>query len=307
MYNGSITDIKGLLVGHAQDTVGKTGITVVLAPNGAVCGVDVRGSAPGTRETDFMAQAKAVQECYAVLLAGGSAFGLAAADGVMIYCEQQGMGVRTEDAVVPIVPAAVIYDLGYGRSDIRPNAGMGYAACINAGTIVPQGSVGVGMGATVGKVLGMKCAEKSGVGTASIRIGDGVVVAAIVGVNAMGDVVENGRVIAGANKNGTHINTAQYMLEHNVKTDFLKGKNTTIGVVATNAALTKDETAKLAQVAHDGLARGIEPIHTMVDGDTMFALSYGNAKTDMNVLITAAAEVTRRAVINGILAARGEI
>ncbi|MEG1753680.1 MAG: P1 family peptidase, partial [Christensenella sp.] len=179
MYNGSITDIKGLLVGHAQDTVGKTGITVVLAPNGAVCGVDVRGSAPGTRETDFMAQAKAVQECYAVLLAGGSAFGLAAADGVMIYCEQQGMGVRTEDAVVPIVPAAVIYDLGYGRSDIRPNAGMGYAACINAGTIVPQGSVGVGMGATVGKVLGMKCAEKSGVGTASIRIGDGVVVAAI--------------------------------------------------------------------------------------------------------------------------------
>ncbi|MEG0381993.1 MAG: P1 family peptidase [Christensenella sp.] len=307
MYNGSITDIKGLLVGHAQDTVGKTGITVVLAPNGAVCGVDVRGSAPGTRETDFMAQAKAVQECYAVLLAGGSAFGLAAADGVMIYCEQQGMGVRTEDAVVPIVPAAVIYDLGYGRSDIRPNAGMGYAACINAGTIVPQGSVGVGMGATVGKVLGMKCAEKSGVGTASIRIGDGVVVAAIVGVNAMGDVVENGRVIAGANKNGTHINTAQYMLEHNVKTDFLKGKNTTIGVVATNAALTKDETAKLAQVAHDGLARGIEPIHTMVDGDTMFALSYGNAKMDMNVLITAAAEVTRRAVINGILAARGEI
>ncbi|MEG2189110.1 MAG: P1 family peptidase [Christensenella sp.] len=307
MYNGSITDIKGLLVGHAQDTVGKTGITVVLAPNGAVCGVDVRGSAPGTRETDFMAQAKAVQECYAVLLAGGSAFGLAAADGVMIYCEQQGMGVRTEDAVVPIVPAAVIYDLGYGRSDIRPNAGMGYAACINAGTMVPQGSVGVGMGATVGKVLGMKCAEKSGVGTASICIGDGVVVAAIVGVNAMGDVVENGRVIAGANKNGTHINTAQYMLEHNVKTDFLKGKNTTIGVVATNAALTKDETAKLAQVAHDGLARGIEPIHTMVDGDTMFALSYGNAKTDMNVLITAAAEVTRRAVINGILAARGEI
>ncbi|MEG2882571.1 MAG: P1 family peptidase [Christensenella sp.] len=307
MYNGSITDIKGLLVGHAQDTVGQTGITVILAPNGAVCGVDVRGSAPGTRETDFMAQAKAVQECYAVLLAGGSAFGLAAADGVMIYCEQQGMGVRTEDAVVPIVPAAVIYDLGYGRSDIRPNAGMGYAACINAGTIVPQGSVGVGMGATVGKVLGMKCAEKSGVGTASIRIGDGVVVAAIVGVNAMGDVVENGRVIAGANKNGTHINTAQYMLEHNVKTDFLKGKNTTIGVVATNAALTKDETAKLAQVAHDGLARGIEPIHTMVDGDTMFALSYGNAKTDMNVLITATAEVTRRAVINGILAARGEI
>ena len=141
MYSGSITDIKGLLVGHAQDTAGMTGISVVLVPEGAVCGVDVRGSAPGTRETDFMAQAKTVQQCQAVLLAGGSAFGLAAADGVMIYCEQQQMGVRTADAVVPIVPAAVIYDLGFGRSDIRPNAGMGYAACINASTTVPQGSI----------------------------------------------------------------------------------------------------------------------------------------------------------------------
>jgi len=306
MYSGSITDIQGLLAGHAQDKAGSTGITVILAPNGAVCGVDVRGSAPGTRETDFMAQAKAVQECSAILLAGGSAFGLAAADGVMIYCEQQGMGVRTGDAVVPIVPAAVIYDLGYGRSDIRPNAGMGYAACINAGTIVPQGSVGVGMGATVGKILGMKHAEKSGVGTASLRLANGAVAAAIVGVNAFGDVVENGRVLAGANKNGVHINTAQYMLENGTKTDFLNGKNTTVGVVATNVRLTKDEAAKLAQAAHDGLARSIEPIHTMVDGDTMFGLSYGNKEADLNVLITAAAEATRRAVVNAILAAREE-
>ena len=302
MYSGSITNIQGLLAGHAQDTAGHTGITVILAPNGAVCGVDVRGSAPGTRETAFMSQGKAVQECYAVLLAGGSAFGLAAADGVMIYCEQQGMGVRTEDAVVPIIPAAVIYDLGYGRSDIRPNAGMGYAACINACTKVPQGSVGVGMGATVGKVLGMKHAQKSGVGTASLQLPGGVIVAALVGVNAFGDVIENGRVLAGAQKNGTHINTAKYMLENKVDTEFMKGRNTTIGVVATNAKLTKDEAAKLAQVAHDGLAKSIDPIHTMVDGDTIFSLSYGSRAADMNILITAAIEATRRAVINSVLA-----
>ncbi len=306
MYSGSITDIRGLLVGHAQDKAGRTGITVILAPDGAVCGVDVRGSAPGTRETDFMAQAKAVQECSAILLAGGSAFGLAAADGVMIYCEQQGMGVRTEDAVVPIVPAAVIYDLGYGRSDIRPNAGMGYAACINACTVVPQGSAGVGMGATVGKILGMKHVEKGGVGTASIKLKDGVVVAALVGVNAFGDVVENGRIIAGASKGGVHINTAQYMMENSVRTDFMQGRNTTVGVVATNAGLTKDGAAKLAQAGHDGLARSIEPIHTMVDGDTIFGLSYGKKEADLNVLVTAAAEVMRRAVVNAVLAAREE-
>ena len=220
----------------------------------------------------------------------------------MIYCEQQGMGVRTEDAVVPIVPAAVIYDLGYGRSDIRPNAGMGYAACINACIRVPQGSVGVGMGATVGKVLGMKHAQKSGVGTASLQLPGGVTVAALVGVNAFGDVIENGRVLAGAQKNGTHINTAKYMREDEVETEFMKGRNTTIGVVATNAKRTKDEAAKLAQVAHDGLAKAIDPIHTMVDGDTMFSLSYGSRTADMNVLITAAIEATRRAVVNSVLA-----
>lgn len=302
MYKGSITDIKGLLVGHAQDKAGSTGITVILAPDGAVCGIDVRGSAPGTRETDFMAQAKTVQKCNAVLLAGGSAFGLAAADGVMVYCEQQGMGVQTGDATIPIVPAAVIYDLGYGRSDIRPNAGMGYAACINAGIAVQQGCVGVGMGATVGKILGMKHAQKSGVGTASVHLPDGVVVGAVVGVNAFGDVLENGKIFAGAQEAGHYVNTAQHMLEHNIDTTFLNGKNTTIGVVATNARLTKDETTKLAQASHDGLARSIDPIHTMADGDTIFSLSYGEKNADMNVLIVAAAEAVRRAVINSVLA-----
>ena len=302
MYSGSITDIKGLLVGHAQDTAGMTGISVVLVPEGAVCGVDVRGSAPGTRETDFMAQAKTVQQCQAVLLAGGSAFGLAAADGVMIYCEQQQMGVRTADAVVPIVPAAVIYDPGFGRSDIRPNAGMGYAACINASTTVPQGSIGVGIGATVGKLFGMQNAQKGGVGTASIKLANEIVVGALVAVNAFGDVVEDGRILAGAQKKGVHIGTAKYILENGAQTQTMLGQNTTIGIVATNAMLTKDEAAKLAQVAHDGLAKSIEPVHTTVDGDTMFGLSYGNKKANMDVLITAAVEATRRAVINAVTA-----
>ena len=306
MYSGSITDVQGLLVGHAQDTIGMTGVSVVIAPNGAVCGVDVRGSAPGTRETDFMAQAKAVQKAQAVLLAGGSAYGLAAADGVMIYCEQQKMGVHTAEAVVPFVRAAVIYDLGFGRSDIRPNAGMGYAACINAGTKVPQGSIGAGMGATVGKALGMAHAQKGGVGTASIILPKGVVVGALVCVNAFGDVVEHGEVLAGAQKNGKHIGTSQYLMENAVDMGKMMGQNTTIGVVACNAALDKDGAAKLAQVAHDGLAKSIDPIHTMLDGDTMFALSYGNKQMDVNALVTAAAEATRRAVINAVLAGMGK-
>ncbi|MEA4854145.1 MAG: P1 family peptidase [Christensenella sp.] len=303
MYEGSITEIHGLLVGHAQDTVGMTGVTVLLAPNGAVCGVDVRGSAPGTRETDFMSQAKTVQTASAILLAGGSAFGLAAADGVMIFCEQQGMGIKTEDAVVPIVPSAVIYDLGFGRSDIRPNAGMGYAACINAGIGVPQGSIGAGMGATVGKVLGMPYCQKGGVGTASICLKNGTNIGALVVVNAFGDVVEDGKIIAGARREGKYIDTARYLLENPVDTSGMLGRNTTIGVVATDAKLDKDGASKLAQVAHDGLARAISPIHTSVDGDTMFALSYGKKEEDLNVLITGAAEVTRRAVVNAVLAA----
>lgn len=306
MYSGSITDVQGLLVGHAQDTIGMTGVSVVLAPNGAVCGVDVRGSAPGTRETDLLGQAKAVQQVQAVLLAGGSAYGLAAADGVMIYCEQQKMGVHTAEAVVPIVPAAVIYDLGFGRSDIRPNAGMGYAACINAGSKVQQGSIGAGMGATVGKVLGMTSAQKGGIGTASIILPKGVVVGALVCVNAFGDVVERGEVLAGAHQNGTHIGTSQYLMEHAVDLGKMMGQNTTIGAVATNVALTKDEATKLAQVAHDGLAKSIDPIHTMLDGDTMFALSYGSKQLDINALITSTAEAVRRAVINAVLAGMGK-
>lgn len=300
MYEGSLTDVAGLLVGHAQDTDGLTGVTVVLARNGAVCGVDVRGSAPGTRETDFMNQAKAVQQANAVLLAGGSAFGLAAADGVMAFCERQEMGVRTEEAYVPIVPAAVIYDLGYGRSDIRPNAGMGYAACVNAGTRIQQGSIGAGIGATVGKALGMKHCQKGGVGTASIIVRGGATVGALVCVNAFGDVTEDGEIIAGAQRNGKYIGTMQHVLTGKTDLKLFQHMNTTIGVVATDAILNKDGATKLAQAAHDGLARAISPVHTEVDGDTVFGLSYGQQAADMTALCVAAAEAMRRAIVNAV-------
>ncbi len=302
MYEGSITDVSGLLVGHAQDTQALTGVTVVLSSNGAVCGVDVRGSAPGTRETDFMGQAKAVKQAHAVVLAGGSAYGLAAADGVMTFCERQDIGLGTPDGIVPIVPAAVIYDLGYGRNDVRPNAGMGYAACVNAGARVQQGSIGAGIGATVGKVLGMKCCQKGGIGTASVFLGDGATVGALVCVNAFGDIVENGDIIAGAIRGGKHVGTVQHMISGKTDTHVFKNMNTTIGVVATDALLDKDGATKLAQASHDGLARSIAPVHTELDGDTMFGLSYGGRAGDLSALCVAAAEATRRAVVNAVLA-----
>lgn len=305
MYNGSICDVSGLLIGHAQDTVGLTGVTVAIMRNGAVCGVDVRGSAPGTRETDFMSQAKSVNEAQAILLAGGSAFGLAAADGVMTYCESQNMGVKTQDAYIPIVPAAVIYDLGYGSSKARPSAGMGYAACVNAGTYVQQGSIGAGIGATVGKALGMRHCEKGGIGTASLKLGSGAVVGAIACVNAFGDILDEGKIIAGAQKRGEHINTLNYLLKEKLNVALFKNKNTTVGIIATDAVLTKDGASKIAQAAQDGLARAIVPTHTEVDGDTVFGLSYGTKQADLTSLCTASCEVMRRAVVNGVMSIKG--
>lgn len=302
MYSGSITDIAGLLVGHAQDTRGLTGVTVVLARNGAVVGVDVSGSAPGTRETALMEQAKTVQCAHAIVLAGGSAYGLAAADGVMIFCEQNGIGLQTAGGIVPIVPAAVIYDLEYGSSDVRPNAGMGYAACANARQQVQQGSIGVGIGATVGKILGMKHCQKGGVGTASIRLGGtSAIVGAIVCVNAFGDVYDGGHIIAGAVKRGKFVNAMDLMLHEPADTSGLFLRNTTIGVVATNAALDRSMATKMAQVAQDGVARAISPVHTTVDGDAIFGISYGQETVDMDRLLAASAEATRRAVVNAVL------
>lgn len=304
MYKGRITDVKGIEVGHAQNIEAGTGCTVVICRQGAVAGVDVRGSAPGTRETDLMRPGNLVDRVHAIVLSGGSAFGLAAADGVMKYLENEGVGFDTGVASVPIVGGAVLFDLAYKDSKVRPDAAMGYEACVNATTqMMEQGSVGVGTGATVGKVLGMESAMKSGVGTASIRLPGGIVVGAIVAVNAFGDVVDfnNGNIIAGARnrETGDFIDTCKYLMSANQHATSFSG-NTTIGVVATNAKLTKEQANKLASVSHDGLALAIRPVHTMVDGDTMFALSTGEVEGDMVAIGCAAVEATARAIINAV-------
>ncbi|WP_026487071.1 P1 family peptidase [Caldanaerobius polysaccharolyticus] len=309
MFN-AITDVEGIKVGHASDYKAMTGCTVVLCERGAVGGVDVRGSAPGTRETDLLRPANLVQHVHGVLLAGGSAFGLNAAAGVMRYLEEKGIGFDTAYAKVPIVPAAVIYDLGIGDPKRRPDEAMGYRACVDASEgDVPQGTVGAGTGATIGKILGMKCADKGGVGTASISLG-GITVGAIVVVNALGDVYDEGTIIAGARGERGFINTAEYLLKFGAVWDLkdisgeLKGCNTTIGVVATDGALTKEQANKLASISHDGLAMAIKPVHTMSDGDTMFALSTGTkapVSDKMFMSICAAAvEAVRRSVINAV-------
>ncbi|MBM7582262.1 L-aminopeptidase/D-esterase-like protein [Caldicoprobacter guelmensis] len=304
MYDGKITDVPGIEVGHAQDFDAKTGCTVVISREGAIGGVDVRGSAPGTRETDLMRPMNLVEKVHAVVLCGGSAFGLAAASGVMRYLEERGIGFDAGVAKVPIVAGAVIFDLGYGDWRVRPDENMGYQACLNASASdVPQGSVGAGTGATVGKILGMECCMKGGVGTSSIRLPGGIVVGAIVVVNALGDVVDpkTGRILAGARhpKTGAFIDTWKFIIEGNALKNAVSG-NTTIGVVATNARLTKEQANKVAAMAHDGLALAIRPVHTMLDGDTLFALSTGKFECDVNVIGIAAAEAVARAVVNAV-------
>ncbi|NLI60579.1 MAG: P1 family peptidase [Clostridiales bacterium] len=304
MYKGQITDIKGIEVGHAQDIGAGTGCTVILCRQGAVAGVDVRGSAPGTRETDLMRPGNLVDKVHAIILAGGSAFGLAAADGVMAFLEKEGIGFDTGAAHVPIVAGAVLFDLAYKDSKVRPDAAMGYQACQRAkGGVIDQGSVGSGTGATVGKVLGMESAMKGGIGTASIILPDGIVVGAIVAVNAFGDIVDltSKNIIAGARnpQTGDFLDTCNYLMTSSHQTRDFPG-NTTIGVVATNAKLSKEQANKLASISHDGLALAIRPVHTMVDGDTMFALSTDQVQGDMISIGAAAVEVTARAVVNAI-------
>lgn len=307
MYEGKITDVPGIEVGHAQDFTAKTGCTVVLARKSAVGGVDVRGSAPGTRETDLLRPTNLVERIHAVALCGGGAFGLSAACGVMKYLEEQGIGFDTGVAKVPIVAAAVIFDLAFGNSRIRPDEKMGYEACLNANSgIIAQGSVGAGTGATVGKILGMKGCMKGGVGTSSIKLPGGIIVGALVVVNAFGDVVEpgTGRIIAGARdpKTGEFVDTKRLLLQ-GYTTKAPMGNNTTIGVVATNARLSKEQANKVASLAHNGLALTISPVHTMFDGDTIFAMSTGEIESDVNVIGVAAVEAVSRAVVNAVKSA----
>ncbi|MDQ7843488.1 MAG: P1 family peptidase [Armatimonadota bacterium] len=308
----AITDVPGIAVGHATDQAALTGCTVVLAEAGAVGGVDVRGSAPGTRETDLLRPMNLVQRVHAVLLTGGSAFGLGAAEGVMRYLEERDVGFDTgvEGAPrVPIVPAAVLFDLRIGDRRARPTPQMAYEACWRASTVVEEGSVGAGTGATVGKVFGVEWAMKGGVGTWSVAVSGGAVVGALVVVNAFGDVVDDrtGRILAGARDPGGagFVDTAKTLQQMELPPGRGIGEHTTLAVVATTARLSKEATNWLARVAHDGLARVISPVHTLYDGDTVFALSLGEAPSHLLSLGTAAVEAVAEAVKRAVRLARG--
>ena len=322
IHKNSLTSLQGILVGHYTDDRRPTGCTVVLCAQGAVAGVDVRGAAPGTRDTDALSPSNTVQEVHGVLLTGGSAYGLDAAGGVMRWLEERGHGFQVGPAIVPIVPAAVIFDLWVDdfskarrmstkNPRIRPDAQAGYLACQAANSEpVQQGNVGAGAGATLGKLNGPDCAMKGGIGSASLCV-HGVTVAALVVCNALGDVVDpqTGKLLAGARVSADSrdlLDIVKAQLNGHSISKPQAGSNTTIGVVATDAVLTKPQAHRLAQVAHDGLARSIRPVHTPMDGDTLFALGTGTSgqAADMMLLSTLAAEVTAMAVVNAVLAAK---
>jgi L-aminopeptidase/D-esterase-like protein len=306
---GSLTDVAGLQVGHYTDARRPTGCTVILAPHGAVGGVDVRGAAPGTRETELLSPLNAVETVHGLLLAGGSAFGLDAAGGVMRWLEERGIGVTVGPATVPIVPAAILFDLWVGDPSIRPDAASGYAACAAAGTgPVAEGNVGAGAGATVGKLFGIGRAMRGGLGSASVVV-DGITVAALVVVNALGDVIDpaSGRPIAGARTadGGALLGTMGALLRGELPAPLQIGSATTLGVIATDALLTKAQATKLAQMAHDGYARAINPVHTQTDGDTIFALATGGSARAANLTLLGAvgAEVMATAIVRAVRAA----
>jgi len=310
MKHNAITDVPGIEVGQAQNDEALTGCTVILCRKGAIGGVDVRGGAPGTRETDLLDPRNLVQKVHAVVLAGGSAFGLDAASGVMRFLEENKIGFNAGAAKVPIVPSAILFDLGVGRADIRPDAEMGYRAASSATSNPPrEGNFGAGTGASVGKIRGAGNAMKTGIGSASIDIGGGVIVGAIMAVNAFGDVVDpaSGQIVAGARKNKkTKPGDPEYFAD-TLKTmtslygravmKFVGHANTVIGAVATNAKLDKAQANKVAQMAHDGIGRAIRPAHSMLDGDTIFALSTGKRGADVSTVGAYAAEMVAQAIV----------
>lgn len=307
---GAITDVAGVEVGHFTDDRRPTGCSVVIVRDGAVAGVDVRGAAPGTRETDLLAPTNVVDRVHAILLAGGSAWGLDAAAGVMRWLEEQGIGYPAGPVRVPIVPGAVLFDLMVGDPSIRPNADSGYRACELASSRPPaQGNVGAGTGASIGKIFGMDRAMRGGIGTASLTI-DGVTVGALVACNALGDVIDpdTGQIVAGARTpdGKSLLDSRRALLRGDPLTQVLAGANTTIGVIATDAVITKAQASRLATVGHDGLARSINPVHTLSDGDTLFALGTGRTGRELGMmaLATMAAEVTALAVLQAVRAAR---
>jgi L-aminopeptidase/D-esterase-like protein len=307
MYQGYITDVNGIKVGHSQSEEGMTGCTAVICEKGATGGVDVRGSAPGTRETDLLKPDKLVDRVHAIVLSGGSAFGLEAASGVMRYLEEENIGFDVGVTKVPIVASAVIFDLNIGDYRIRPDLKMGYDAAKNASAEERrQGNVGCGLGATVGKILGPDHAMKSGLGSATVKAGE-LVVSAIVSVNSFGDIFdyETGRQIAGAYdyEKKEMLNTYTIMKKEGKSLGFPL-RNTTIGVVATNAILSKAEANKAASMAQNGFARSINPVHTMLDGDTIFTMATNEIKGDLNLIGTMAGEAISRAINNAITDAK---
>ena len=305
--NNTLTDIPGIRVGHATDLEGVTGCTVVICPSGTVGGVDVRGGAPGTRETDLLRPHNHVEEVSAIFLSGGSAFGLATGDGIMRYMEERSLGYWSGAGyLVPIVAGAILFDLPLGKQGIRPDAQMGYAAC-EAATDAPvqQGNVGAGTGCTVGKLRGKEFSTKTGIGSASIAIDDELIVAALVAVNAVGDVMdESGEILAGLRQSpesNTFIGMTAILKAMARMTESPNSReNTVIGVVATNAKLSKAHTNKVAQMAHDGIARSVNPAHTMFDGDTIFAVATGEIPANPSVIGAFAAEVMAQAIRNGV-------
>lgn len=309
MYSGYLTDVGNLKVGHAQNFDGLTGVTVIIPEKGAVCGVDVRGSAPGTRETDLLRPENLVEKVNCVMLSGGSAYGLNAASGIMKYLEEKELGMDVTVCRVPIVVGAVIFDLAVGDPHCRPDLEMGYEACKNSKTEdTSMGCIGAGTGATVGKILGNDFSMKSGIGQASIQIGN-LKIAALTVLNAFGDIydAEKGIQIAGvySREEKKFLDTMKIYEEKTANYNaFNRATNTTISIVATNAKLTKANCNKISQMAHDGYARSIEPVHTMFDGDTIFTIATGEVEADISFVGMTAAKVISRAISNAVYSSK---
>lgn len=312
MYEGNITDIIGLQVGHASDFQAKTGCTVVICREGTIGGVEVRGGAPGTRETDVLKPGNLVSNIHAVFLAGGSAFGLDAGGGVMRFLEENAIGYDTGGFKVPIVSGAVIYDLNVGNGKIRPDSNMGYQACLNASidNVFEQGRIGAGTGATLGKAFGSSCMMYGGVGCASLRLSCGATVAALMVVNAMGDVIDykTGKILAGAyDREHKCFLDSQERFKNAATPSHFSAINTTIGVVATDAIMTKAEANRLAAMGQNGIAWSIRPSHMLFDGDTVYGLSTCKVEGEINAVYAAAQEVTAMAIANAAMTSNKDI
>ena len=301
MHRRNTLGIKGVRVGNAQDEKGLTGCTVIICDQGAVCSVDVRGAAPGTRETDLLDPVNMIEKVHAVVLAGGSAYGLDCCGGVMRYLEENGVGFDVGVAKVPIVTGAVLFDLYVGDPNARPNAQMGYEACVYSETeTFKEGCFGAGCGASVGKTLGSERAMKSGIGIHSIKCEDGLVVSSIVAVNAYGDIYENGNIIAGALREYGKFANSKKIMSTGENDNGFTGKNTTIGAVITNASITKAQAKRISYFAHDGYARAINPVHTTYDGDSIFTMGTGSVSADINRIGILAAQSMEKAIISAV-------